>query len=677
MIRCSAARATFAPLAFIAVGSIACGGAAPPTQAPSALAKPVASAALPAAPDLSPVAAPQSLVISGRLAKPAASLATFGSWSHFPMPQADQVTEILLGEAVGPLVDLDQSVDMALAIDPARAGAGFEAIQGGLLFAFSAAVKDADAAKTVLSERFKLVPAENGALVISGLGHATHRDGDEDPDEDGDFRRTCELAPAFGAAPTRLVCALGNDKALRTLGPWLTRGATRLPSPADAHLELRMRPIKGMLADQGKMLGTLLGSMLGSSLPLPSLREVLTAYVSDLVDFLLDVDTESVDVVLSDASARATVTLALSSATSTMARITTSNADRDGPPPAAFWQMPADADGVGFGRGIDDALIARPRELLLKVADEALAQGGVKDGDRKALLDAVAKLATVPPLVYASGVDADALAKAIAAAAPEDPHAVVDVYRGWALAPLLFGWYVGEVDEPGAQLEASIKDFVAAWARPGLAAAYRSKLPGLGRPPAIRSVPLPKAASSWPKGAAHYAIEFPPLTVPPSAPKRSGAKDGKDKEHRSAPKPWVVHVLLVPDATRTWVGVSPDEVGVTAKLDAAMAGSGATLASRADLASLKSLRVGGASFFTLAGAATEIAAFGSSLQAPWHDVIGPVDDLRQAPHHGLTPILFTSAVSSPTPPSSAVVTLDVPRAAIDDLLVVIARHGGY
>jgi hypothetical protein len=680
MIRCSVAPATSASLTIIAALALttACGGGAPPpTQAPSAVAKPAASAPVPAPPDLTPVAPPLTLVASGRLAKPSATLATVHDWTHLPMPQSDQATELLLGEALGPLIDLDQPIDVAFAFDPAAVGKSLDEVTGGLFFAVAAGVKDADAAKTALADHFKLLPGDNGALLIPGLGNPPRHDSDdEQEEEDADFRRTCELAPAFGASATRLVCAIGNDKALSVLGPWLTRGAPRLPSGADVHVDFRMQPVKPMVAEQGKMMGALLGSMLASSLPLPSLREVVTATVLDLTDFLVDVDTEALDVTVADGGVRAKATLALTSVTSTMARFAMSNVDHSGPVPPIFWQMPADADAVDFTRGFDDAILARPRELLLKVADEGLAREGVKTADRKSLLDALAKLAVAPPSAFAAGVDLDAVAKAMAANAPADPSASNDLAHTWPIIPQLFGWYVGEMDAPGDKMSAAWKDFVAAWGRPGLVSALREKLHGAA-PPTIRSVPLPKAAAAWPKGATHYVLTFTPSFPTQGGANRKGAKD-KDKGGGGALKPLVVHALIVPEASRTWVGVSADEALATARLGAAMAGSGQTLASRSDMASFKDLQAAGAAgFFTMAGLGSEAAVFAAALGAPWKDIAEPIESLRALPHRALTPITITATTTSPTAPTSSVVSLDIPRAVVDDLLVIIAQHGGF
>src|SRR6185312_414626 len=136
---------------------------------------------------------------------------------------------LLAGEKLGPLVDLDQPVDFAVGVS---GGAHLSAT-----VAVSAGLRDPDAAKATLGEHYKLTPGPNGVLAIEGLGKPKGHHGkgkkDEDEDEDDDDSgHPCELAPAYGASPTRIVCGL-DTKSLAELGPWLTRTAVRAQSVAE------------------------------------------------------------------------------------------------------------------------------------------------------------------------------------------------------------------------------------------------------------------------------------------------------------------------------------------------------------------------------------------------------------------------------------------------------------
>ena len=133
--------------------------------------------------------------------------------------------------------------------------------------AVSAAVRDFEQAKTTLAETHKLTPGDNGALLIQEAKRP-HRagDGDDDakPDQDDDSH-PCELAPAYGAATTRLVCGW-DAKALASLGPWLTRGATLETSTVDAHFDVHVQPLRPTIAAEKRLFSILLGSMLGGEL---------------------------------------------------------------------------------------------------------------------------------------------------------------------------------------------------------------------------------------------------------------------------------------------------------------------------------------------------------------------------------------------------------------------------
>ena len=78
---------------------------------------PVAGDASSPAADLSPVPEPGwPRPRPGASRSCRASLATAHGWTKLPMPQSEQVTELLTSEAVGPIVDLDAPIDFAVAV---------------------------------------------------------------------------------------------------------------------------------------------------------------------------------------------------------------------------------------------------------------------------------------------------------------------------------------------------------------------------------------------------------------------------------------------------------------------------------------------------------------------------------------------------------------------------------
>ncbi len=639
-------------------GPIACGGAPAAPQAPasSATASPVV--ALPPAPDLSAVPPPAGLVLSGTIPKVGASLATVHGWTQLPMPQAEQVTQILAGQDLGAIADLDRPIHVAVTVS----GAGAFLTKA---VALSAGVRDIEAAKALVAAmHYELVPASNGALLIRRA--ARHGQPSDDSDDSGDDdANACELAPSYGDAAFSLVCGW-DAKALVTLGPWLTRGATRETSTTDLHVDLHMQPLRPTLEEERRSLSVLLGVMIAGHAG-ASRRELMQALGGGPIDFAMDLDTGAFDLALSDSGAAATLTLRLSATTSILGRLATGNSDRNGPPPAPFWQMPGDTDLAAFDRGIDPTALARGRELVLKIVADKLAEDGVKDADRHALGDALGALVSSAPMVYASGLDADAARKAIAVekALPDGASVADRRAAGHAVAQGLLGWRILEIDEPaGVRLDA-MKAIAAVLARPAVFAAYHAK-PG-ARALAMRSAPLSKG-SPLPKGTERFTIDVPLPDAndagPPSAKPAAPAK------------PLEMEVFVVPDGARSWIGVGGDAALISAKLAVALAGSGDVLGAKTELASMKDAVVGAGGFLTARGLtaiAAEISAFGGEVGN-----LGTggalFESTAQLPHQGTTPIPFTLTAPAATP-GTAVATLQVPRGAIDDVVMTLIKHG--
>jgi hypothetical protein len=627
---------------------VSCGGEAPPAQTPSPAAS-VAAAPPAPPPDLSEVPVPAGLVLSGRISRPAALFATLHGWTKLPMPQSGQVTEILASEAVGPIVDLDQPIDFALGVT--GAGSRMKDVR-----AVAAGVKDPDKVKTTLAERYKLVPGDNGVLLIQGLGRPTHDEGEADddgkPDPGGDAARVCELSPAAGESPVRLVCAW-SSKALADLGPWLTRGAPRAATRADVQIDLRTEPIQPIIRERKRLVAMVFGSVVGDRLGLSGGRDLALSIGSDLTDLATDLTSASIDLTVGDTGVQAKVGLQVSDTTSAIARIATSHPERSGQVPAAFWQLPADAELAFFGRGVDEAEIARGRDLVMPLVSEALTDEGVKPADARPLLDALGKLVSPAPMVYASG----SVALEASRTAPADP---TEGKR--AALEAMMGWRVAELDEPATRVTAALKTISTTLASPAMAAAYHTKNKDL-LPPGLRAVPVARSAS-LPPGALHYVLE---LHTPPRASAAGAVKPAPKKP--VGPKPLEVHLFLVPDGSRTWLAVGGDEAVVAAHLTVAVGSAGDKLASRTDLTSLKEHPVGSGGFFTARALKTgsrQIAVLTGSRP-------GSVDEASQMPHQGVTPVAFSSTGA----PGKVEAQLTVPHEAVEDIVWAAVQRGGF
>src|SRR4029077_10074603 len=227
-----------------------------------------------------------------------------------------------------------------------------------------------------------------------------------------------------------------------------------------------------------------------------------------------------------------------------------------------------DADFAFFERGLDEAELARGRDLFLHAADEAFADEGLKEADRKAILDAVGKLLSPAPLAYASGLDLDVARKALAVERSRgdlsDPLILGEVDR--ASAEALLGWRVIACDEPASRWMAPLKDLAAALGRPTVTAAYRASASG-APPPALYAAPMPKGVT-LPAGAQHYVFELP--LAHGSGPSAAAGAAAKPTSAHPVGKALAIHLLLVPDGSRTWFGLGAGDAPLASKLALAM-----------------------------------------------------------------------------------------------------------
>ncbi len=622
---------------------------------------------------------PDGLVVAGGMANVAASLAHVHGFTQLPMPQSEQLTELLTGEAIGPVIDDAQPVYFALAI----VGSGLRMKPPH--FALSAAVKDVEQVKASLAERFKLVPGENGVTLIQGLGRGAHgapdTDAEDDDDkpgasgggDDADGGRTCELAPSAGEAPVRLVCGI-SEAALQALGPYLTRTAPRRAPPTDLHAEVRMAPMQPSIAEGKKLVSMLAGGMLGAGMHMDWAKDVIQAFVADGMDFASDLDGMTFDTSLDDARASQRWAMKIGGTSSVLARLALAHADRSGPPPATFWSLPGDADVAFYSQGFDEDTLGRARQIVIDALAGALVDMGAKAADAKALANAVGHVLSGAPMAYASGLDTAAVRVALAAEAAKPPEGPAHLEAARATGQALLGWRVAVIDEKSAALTARLKELSALVGRASIVAALRAHDKAY-QPPALTSAPLPRGAA-LPAGSTHWVTQLPPASERGRDVEHSGDKSAAAKKPEPAPKALVMHTLIVPDGDRTWLAIGGDELALASRIAAAVAHKAdkqdkQALDGRADLASLKTASVGGAGFFTGRGMLELFITPG--MTTPRRRLGEDLAELDRLVNKGASPIVFTSSAAAGT----ATAELIVPRGAIEDLVGAILRHGGF
>ena len=93
-------------------------------------------------------------------------------------------------------------------------------------------------------------------------------------------------------------------------------------------------------------------------------------------------------------------------------------------------------------------------------------------------------------------------------------------------------------------------------------------------------------------------------------------------------------------------------------------------------ASFKDGAVGAAGFFSHRSLA-EAAALADVNDGALGGAFATFEGVTQMPDQGMAAIPFSVTAQSGAPPPSSAVTLQLPRAAIEDLVAVILRHGGF
>jgi hypothetical protein len=658
--------------AFLALS--ACGGGAPPSAATSP-SRPVAVTPE-APPDVTAVPEPAGLVLVARVSKSDAILETLGTWTRLPLPGGTDLVRSLTDDGVADVVDLSQPIDGAIAL----AGSGRNTKP---LVAVSVAVKSFDDAKAKLGAKHKLTPGKNGQLLVEGVGRSdVSKRGRREDDEDDDAE-SCLLAPASSGA--RLVC--GERDATDALSAYLTRTVPRQTWPSDIHVEVTLNAVREPLMQVRQALPVLARSMLGSSSP--ALAELVDAGVNELVNVVNDTGRMTLDAQLTDSGMQATMRVDYQKAESLTARLATSNPQKAGAPPAAFWHLPADTDVAVYGKGSDPKLFDRSRELIGNVALESTEAAGMAEPERKAVrelvVDRLLGLFT-GPLVYGKGYDAAAVERAFAAhntTKPGDLAAKAAAER--VLSEQVLGWHLLQVTEPISKVGPVLKDWAQLWNRPAFTkwAKQHASAKMLAQ---MRIAPAP-AGVALPSGTVHLEITMPqpdleemPLPAPPPTPPRAGQGKGTPPKPATQPvakvkkvarKALVLHILAVPDQGGTWIALGLDAKLLAQKAAASLSSApeAATLATTPGVEALRDVKANGAFLATVRGFLV--------FTALEHGSRSPYGLLGQLPAKGNTPVVVTFVSQPPSasaPGGSALATLKLPRAAIEDIVRIGMSH---
>lgn len=657
---------------------VACGGDAPP---PAAAPAPATKVAPVVAADTSAVPEPSDLVLTARLTKPSQVENVVGGWTSLPMPGADDVADLVADLNVGPIIDLDSPIDVAVAVEG-------HAKRMKPVYAFALGVKSGANPQSL--ERVKTTSLGGGIFKLEAKHH---HDGANADDEDTDDAGTiCEIVPSAGPSANRLICG-GSEGAVAQLGPYLARTAPRTTYPTDLHVEARLDPLRQTLQQARQLIPMLLGS-LSDEMKNQAVSELANAAIGDFVDAALDLDRVKIDVSLKDPAATATMTASFRETKSLIAQVAIAHPERADAPPATFWHLPADSKSAVFARGIDANKLDHPRELIVNALTKVLDEKGVAAADRTAIADVVQQYLTLftVPSVFASGDDAPTVAVSNPAAAKDKKVAVAGSdHLAKAESQAKGVWSLMGIESPLAKVGAFAKAVPTTMHRPGVQKLLKGSMADGVPAPTFVSSPV-NAKLGLPKDTQHVVITVTMKAPDQPEPEETegtsrDAKSGKATKPSKAAakpkvkleKPYVVHFFFVPDAGRTWIGYGADETIVASHIKTALSTGTdpGVLQSRAGLDDLKTAKAGSGGFITLHGALAP-----SPLQPLLHqnedrDVARLFGRLPSTPQKGETPIPFLVASAPPAgqDAGSVNVTVKVPRDTVKDLVsAALGRH---
>lgn len=638
-----------------------CGGPPPPETPVAKLPPPPKGGAdVVAAFDLSAVPVPSNVAVFGRLSRPSKTLDMVSAWTGQALDPQGPLSEFF-GDKVARLVDLDHEFDFVVIVRRAPQPTFVISVplRGGI-----------DGIKAELAGRFDFMNGPNGATELVKKARAAKPSDDQD-DEDydsGEFKR-CALAPSFGAAAVRLVCAKDSGSRDAAL-PYLTRGLTRESYASDLHVEARPEPWREFLKNNRANVPMFVEHVIGADV---EVREAMTAGFLDMFDLGLDAAHGTLDVNLDGQEGAGTLRIALQQKTSLVARMLTSHPERAEAMSVAFGKLPSDTAWGFFVHGIDADLMTRPKELSSKALENLLQSRPELDPqDRKAFSAALLHVMDlfVNPMVYGRGLDAAQASVAISSWEAKK----TDVAREKAALALAAGWDAIGVESPLATVQVPLKELIAAFNRPHVQKWMKDKNGSEYPAPTWTTAGAMKDA---PAGSLHFELtafnEDVDNTTP--APPASGTKyRALPPRAKRPPITTKMHTLVFADGARTWIINGLDEATVVGKAKAILGGTD-SLAKRQDLAALRSSPTNAGGFLSLRGLGSYVP-FRYLTRAPSYLLEGDPLFGMSTSQAGMVALPFWFNEEGPkadAPAGALTANVRVPRAEVADFLSVGLR----
>lgn len=597
----------------LSVALFGCGGAPqkPPEQPrPPVLPKP---APVVETADLSPVAAPAGLFVVGRLKRPTALADTVAHWAGVPLGLRDVLP--FAAKDLDNVLLWDAPVELAVAATPTgRKGV----VETGVSVGLSGTEQALAAARRAGYEVKRLGPE---VYAVGGTPHLS-----------------CAIAPAVGSAPARLVCS-HRAAELEDLLPYMTRGLPNEPlGQRDLELELRAEPLRQRFATE---LGSarLFAGFVVRELQLDSprfdtaLSDAAYGLADELVALSHDVNAVRLEATVDDQKhvVELDASLSLGDDQSFVARVLADRGKHAGPPPEDFWKLPADAESAGYTQAFEPATYERLSAGIAELADAYLEHAKIGKPTR----------ARVARLVQTClGWDGANVRAAGSDPVPAAKGAKVGGSAEWSLT---------RVEHPPATLKSVLDDLSGILGDRELRALVARSLKVSDKElPSGHVVPL--RGSGVPAGARALVVKLPTELGPLLG--RSFGLTPKDGGAQREPA-----LTVIATGSSAVVATAENLSVLAARVGELLAGKGATLATRSDLASLRTLDASSAGFFTLLDLLS--GALG-------HGLANPSEVAAGLPNHASVPML-TDFTVEPQTGSKATWHLTVPAAVFQDV----------
>ena len=576
------------PLLF-AVGFSACGSSPPPV-----VAKPVAPAHAPrvevaVAPPEAPLSDEAPKDLTARLHAENLEM----SWKNSerllrtlgvggPNLTPDLLAMGLLGPSVGSVIDLAGPVDIAFF------GTDFDR------FAVSAPV--ASEMHPRLGKMFNLRP-QRGLLRI--MGTSGEEEGETVPGALG----ACAFVGVEDEAGARVVCA-ADEALLESAGLYLGRTVMRETRDGDVRLDVIGGNIFEQIANDASDGNT------------NDWAEAAGEQYA--LGFFRDIERLSLLGSWGKSHIEAEAVLGFRPNAAGFSQAISARVPLQSPSTASFVRLPKDSVIAVHGHAGNAQALVPMRDQFMRAF-----KGEMEDDNYDPLmLDSFNKQVsalffTGGSYAFAYGIDRPGAEKALAAYAKDKKKPALRA----AAFKSLRGWSMFAVDEPTEKWAKGIEELVRVGneldrkRNGGLAITSTTPVKGRNaddRTSTILSVVAPPAA--LPKGSLHVEIRSKPLKT-------------------DAPPAYTKHVYVVPDGSRTWIGLTEDEAPMLARLRAAREGtSEQTIAGVPELANAASQGAVAAGFFSLAGGA--FLFLDDDRDAMLDKAVHDVEDLAALPGHG-------------------------------------------